>query len=377
MMNVKDRLTALLTPTNTTLNSIDFVEIASADQKTLRVHFLNGVQVEGSIQNVTINGGETIATVPILNLNALQNHINEDTFWTVDSSNHCILTLQVNAPGDFSNYTLMIDSPVLDRFFQQVSFSFKALWDDSQRCLPAGSTEMWIVGHNFQFVTDEIAGKGNGQALLIDTQGSTPADPHICEVVHLISAEEQIDQFLNGQAVTHIIWSSDEALQFAHDLSFDDRTPPRSRTVLTGNLIPATQGRRYQETFAIDTSPIGAASIPLAIVRTGPNNTPDTPSLNYLYTLQNARPVWQAQDALDALPLPEIILEQLPARSSIQTVDWTWRRRLLDSEPFENAFMFSRDLAPRFTELSGYRYDPGEGGFFQLQPDNLTILQEV
>ena len=35
----KDRLGKLLDPANTTLNGIDFVEIASCEQTTLRVHF--------------------------------------------------------------------------------------------------------------------------------------------------------------------------------------------------------------------------------------------------------------------------------------------------------------------------------------------------
>ena len=44
----KDRLGKLLEVANTTLNGIDFVEIASSDETTLRVHFLNTVNFAGS-----------------------------------------------------------------------------------------------------------------------------------------------------------------------------------------------------------------------------------------------------------------------------------------------------------------------------------------
>ncbi len=45
----KDRRAKLLDAGNTTLNGIDFVEIASPDQTKLRVHFLNAVALKGSV----------------------------------------------------------------------------------------------------------------------------------------------------------------------------------------------------------------------------------------------------------------------------------------------------------------------------------------
>lgn len=38
---------------------------------------------------------------------------------------------------------------------------------------------------------------------------------------------------------------------------------------------------------------------------------------------------------------------------------------------------FSTDRGMGFQEVIDFRYNPGEGGFFQLEPDNLTISQEV
>ncbi len=552
-MDTKDRLKALLADTNTTLNGIDFVEIASPDQKTLRVHFLNDVQVKGTITRVEITGGETLPTV-------VPNSINDSKDWTNDAEGRPVLTLSVPAPGDFSFYTLTLTSPVLDLFFNHTTFSFKALcpsdldcetppqvcpppagdvppidylakdflsfrkalsdfsvlrylewqerseadfgmmfmealssladdlsytqdriaaeasldtatqrrsivrharlvdyepqpatatrvmlqldvqtgvttippglmmsaqgpdgrpidfetgsglvdpqtgqlnqttftvnsawnrgiapnynilpyyWDDSQRCLKANSTEMWVVKHNFQFVTDQTAGKGKGQALLIDTPAENSAEPPIREVVHLVSADEETDPLFH-QDVTHIVWRTEDALQSDHDLT---------RTVLAGNLVPATQGRRFIATFAIGAPPASNPQMPLAIVRIGPNNTPDDPASQYLYTLQNARMAWLVQQGLDTFPLPEIVLVQQPPPSSTQTIDWTWRRRLLDAEPFETAFTVDPMRFIRIARnssdgsiLQDYADDNGDtirfgDGIFGAIPERGTVFQ--
>jgi hypothetical protein len=102
---------------SSTTNGIDFVEIANTTQTELRVHFLNAVNVEGTIGTPTITGGETIPTVAVLPVSA------PDWGW---DDGHAVVTLFVAAPGDFSLYTLTIPSPVLDRFFNHVQFSFKA-----------------------------------------------------------------------------------------------------------------------------------------------------------------------------------------------------------------------------------------------------------
>jgi Baseplate J-like protein len=541
-MGQKDRLQQLLQ--STTLNGIDFVEIASVDQTALRVHFLNTVALAGTVSNPTITGGETIPTVSV-------KPIDDATDWSTDVDGRPILSLTADAAGDFSFYTLTLVSSNLDPFFSSVQFSFKALcpsdqdcqaapvvcpplsgdtppidylakdflsfrkalsdfsalrypewqerseadfgvmfmealcsladdlsytqdriaaegtldtatqrrsivrharlvdyepqpataaqvllqfdvlggpipsglsvsatgpdgssvkfeagtglidpttgllntttypvssawnrflpsgqpnilpyyWDDSQSCLRAGSTEMWVLGHGFNFTF--------GQGLLIDTQGQTTADPRIREVVHLTSADEETDQLFN-QDVTHIVWGAVEALQFDHDLTLNpDNTP---RTLLAGNLIPATQGQRYTESFAIDTAPPSAPQTPLALVRTGPNSTPDSPVLQYLYTLQNGPLAWLAQSDSNTPPLPEILLEEQPPQPATPTVAWTWRRKLLDAQEFEEAFTvdpvsFIR-TAGNSDGSSSYDYDGDTGDTIRFGDDIFGEIPE-
>jgi hypothetical protein len=559
-MAPKDRLKDL--ESSTIVNGIDFVEIASADQKTLWVHFLNTVPLQGTLTDVEITGGETIPNVPVSNLEALKNHVNEASYWTTDSEGRPILTLLADAPGDFSSYTLTIASSILDLFFNRATFSFKALcpsdldcetppqvcpppegemppidylakdflsfrqalsdfsalrypewqerseadfgmmfmealcsladdlsytqdrisaeasletatqrrsivrharlvdyepqpalaagvllqldvqsgvtaipsglvmsaqgpdgrpidfetgyglidpqtgrrnqatfavnsawnrgtcpnynilpyiWDNGQQCLRAGSTELWVIGQGFQFVTDESAGPGGGMALLIDTAADNTADPHIREIVHLVSAHLETDTLYN-QALTHLIWRPEEALKYDHNLTVaSDGCPGTAlagpRTALAGNLVPATQGRQFTESFAIP--PAADLQTPLAIVRTGPNNTPDEPAIQYLYTLQHGRMAWLAQGGLDTLPLPEIVL----------TGDWRWRRRLLDAQPFEAAFTvdparFTRIARNSWDDsvLQDYADDNGDtirfgDGIFGAVPDPGTVFQ--
>ncbi len=511
----KDRLAVL--EQSTTLNGIDFVEIASADQKTLRVHFVNAVALAGTVTGASITGGETIPTVAV-------NPINNATDWSTDAAGRPLLRLTVAAPGDFSFYTLTLSSPALDRFFDRAAFSFKALcpsdldcapppvicaplpkdlppidylakdflsfrkalsdfsalrypnwqerseadfgvmflealsaladdlsytqdrigaqasidtatqrnslvrlahlvdyeprpalsasvtlqfdvaspgeipsgllvsaqlpdgsfiyfetgtslvdpnngqlnqtnypannlwnrtpgiqpywWDDSQRCLEAGATEMWVLNHGLNFYI--------GQPLLIDTPGTTSADPHILEVVNIATFDEQQDPLFGSPpptALTHIVFSA--PTQFDHDLT---------QTSLAGNLVPATQGRRIvNESFAIDTPPASNLQMPLAVVRTGPNDTPDDPSLQYLYTLSNFPLVWLAQSDPAAAALPEILLSQTSPVSAL----WTWRDNLLNAPAFEDSYTVDPAIYARtavdFISAPIRDYD-GDGG---------------
>lgn len=127
-MAVKDRLADLLLPSNTTLNGIDFVEIVTDDEKTLRVHFLNTVALQNKITAAKITGGSAIPTVdpePI-----------QPADFSLDDEGRPVLTLRVKAPGDFSFYTLTLTSAALDPFFDHARFSFKARCKSDLDCEP-------------------------------------------------------------------------------------------------------------------------------------------------------------------------------------------------------------------------------------------------
>lgn len=83
------------------LNGIDFLEVVSADQRTLEVSFLFPLPpAPGSIpaapalseDNVRIEGGVRIRNVRVTTISSASN----------------VLTVTVDGPGDFSNYTLRL-----------------------------------------------------------------------------------------------------------------------------------------------------------------------------------------------------------------------------------------------------------------------------
>ena len=546
----KNRLQALLDPSNTTLNGIDFVAVASPDQRTLRVHFLNANPMAGHPTTATITGGETIPTVRTPSITAAD--------WTTDAEGRPLLTITVAAPGDFSFYTLTLANDGLDPFFQQSVFSFKAncpsdldcaptppfcppeassappidylakdflsfrqalsdfsafrypewqerseadfgmmflealssladdlsyyqdrvaaeaaldtatqrrslvrmarlvdyepapaassrvllqldvtggpvpvgmgftavtpdgltldfetgnglldpqtgvldtttfptapawnrglkpyIWDDSQRCLRAGSTEMWVEshGHNFQ----------KGMALLIDTPAETPADPPVRDIVHLTADPVEEFDALFAVPVTHIVWSAGE-LTKDHALFWTPEETPLhggdpTRTILAGNLVPATQGRRVQETFAIETPPPAAPHLSLAVARIGPNDSPEAPSVQYLYSLRQGGMAWLLRDdpadpTNPPLPHPEIALVQadIPAPPP-----WSWLRSLLAADLFQAAYTVDpasyRRIGVNADGSTQYEYDGDDGdtlrfgdGVFGATPDAGTVF---
>jgi hypothetical protein len=243
-------------------------------------------------------------------------------------------------------------------------------FDDSRRCLPAGSTQMYILGRNYGFT--------QGQQLLIDTTPQNSADPPIRQIVTLVSVIELCDPLYDpdpslpprypvkyccgatpdsGTAVTQLTWDIADALTDERDLTC---------TTLAGNLISATQGMTQPiEQFIVpddlaQTSGILPGGLLPAIVRTGPNNTFSDPSLQYLYTLQQAPLAW-LHPTVSTKP-PEILLVQVDAAGN-QT-PWKYLRWLLDAQPLESAFTID---AVKYSLMSGgldsvpqYEYD-GDG----------------
>jgi hypothetical protein len=228
-------------------------------------------------------------------------------------------------------------------------------FDDSEQCLEAGATSMWVAGSGWGFQP--------GQMLLIETQGENPGDPPIRQIVHLLAeadpggppVKETCDDiftlpvstsgppYLTCQAsppgateapaaVTRIAWQASDALTIARDLS---------QTVVIGNITNATQGRTATEVFLIGPPPEGEAQPPpSAIERPGPQplvslGVCGTPPAIRMHTLANAPLAWLPQPALDpsGLPMPEIVLTETTGSGV-----WNWVRNLLLAEQFDQSF---------------------------------------
>ncbi len=265
------------------------------------------------------------------------------------------------------------------------------IWDDSMRCLTAGSTTMWVTGHGYGFPAgDPILGTV-GIALLIDTEPEQPLDPPIREVVHLIAAIEETDP-LFGVAITRLVWAASEALGSDHDLT---------RTHVAGNLLAATEGRRFTERFVTGPAPSAVGGPIPAVVRAGPDGDCSDPQPIYQHTLTQGRLAWLAPPggslpgagagvdtgADGPGPSPEILVSDIPADGSAPS-PWRWRPRLLDAAPFEAAFTVDtvrytdiRTGAERLTGAPRWEYDGDDAdtvrfgdGVFGNRPVATTVF---
>jgi hypothetical protein len=193
------------------------------------------------------------------------------------------------------------------------NFGIEPYWfDDGEECWPAGSTDLWVLGHGFTFTA--------GQTLLIQTD--LPGES-LRQIVQLTApGVETVDPiFLTGGAptpVTHIVWGTGDALARDRDLT---------RTKLGGNLLPATQGQRFAESFAIGAPPPSAPAAVLAIARMGPNGSDSAENFVFRYTLGQTPLGWLAGRDATEPPQPEIRLAQLlPAARP-----WSFATSLLNS----------------------------------------------
>lgn len=202
----------------------------------------------------------------------------------------------------------------------QWNYPIKPYWfDDSEQCWPAGATDLWVQDHGFNFTA--------GQTLLIQTD--LPGES-LRQIVKLAApGEETFDKIFPAGGpptqVTHLIWGSGDALIQARDLT---------KTLLSGNLLPATQGQRFTESFAIVKPPASAPNAVLAIARRGPNGSDSEPNYVFRYPLGQTPLGWLANADPAQPPAPEIILQKfLPA-----TVPWSFATTLLDSLATTNDF---------------------------------------
>lgn len=183
-------------------------------------------------------------------------------------------------------------------------------WDASQQYLAAGSTRVWVrgLGHGF----------AAGQQLLLDTPGPTSADPPVRELLVIGEITETTDPVFQVP-LTRI--DLEAPTQLEHDLS---------STYLAGNLLPALQGTRSCETFAVpsDSTGLPAGEAP-AVVRRGANWTPAEPRLDYRYTLAAEQVSWLPAGAFEYVPAlapPSVRQPQsIPSGGSLATGNYAYQ----------------------------------------------------
>lgn len=128
-MPLPDRLQQLLDQNQVT--GIDFVSVHET-QVTLDVHFYHDpggldTPIEGDLQPEQIHifaTSKATSNTPI--------PVDSLTWETVDADTVC--RLQVDSPGDFTNYRLFIDDSRIDRYFNQVSLNFKVNCESDLDC---------------------------------------------------------------------------------------------------------------------------------------------------------------------------------------------------------------------------------------------------
>jgi hypothetical protein len=230
-------------------------------------------------------------------------------------------------------------------------------WDDSQQCLRAGTTKMWIER--------PLRPLTKGQLILIDTTADPPADEPLRQIVQIVADPIDAVDLLFGTLLTQIEWRAQDELRADHDLN---------RTIVAANLVPATQGRRAIDTFIVSHDWPPATSVPRAIVRTGANRTPQ-----FLHTLRQAPLAWLAQESPLEDPRPEISIIETTGN---ERREWKWRRSLLGAGEFEPAVTLDPMRYRTLDAASGAaEYDGDDGatlrfgdGVFGLVPtDDATF----
>lgn len=120
----EDRLKSL--KGHLTLDGIDYVEVSAeslAEQCKIKVYFINSLHLDELASHpelFSIKGGVRVQNIRVIHVTKVDEH----------------LEVEVDRPGDFSTYTLVIESGLLDPAYARCDFSFKAGCPSRFDCKP-------------------------------------------------------------------------------------------------------------------------------------------------------------------------------------------------------------------------------------------------
>ena len=184
----------------TALNGIDYLEVATADQKTLKVFFVLPLPSPLPLikKNVVITGGVRIRNLRVLAVAAADN----------------VLTVTVDGRGDFSTYTLQLiasehdtRTPAgFDPQLASVEFSFKATCPSEFDCQPrpAGATTS-PASPDLNYLAKDYAGfrrlmLDRLSVIMPDWRERNPADQQVALVELLAYAGDRLSYFQDATA---------------------------------------------------------------------------------------------------------------------------------------------------------------------------------
>lgn len=133
MSTAPDRITELLTQNRVT--GIDFIYV-HPDQKSLDIFFLRKVtdlidvpDLTSSLKPFDIRIYSPASALPEIEVESIMG-------WQLPADGQHVLNLKTKQRGDFSLYNFVINDPRIDRYFNDISFSFKANCPSDLDCKP-------------------------------------------------------------------------------------------------------------------------------------------------------------------------------------------------------------------------------------------------
>lgn len=219
-------------------------------------------------------------------------------------------------------------------------------WDDTQTCLPVGSTSLHLTGHHAADLPLEDLTNPDlpGKWVLLRTAPLDASIPARAWMVRLIRVENQTDPLFNlpaGQPITYLEWEDAQATPY--ELEYDS-------LVIRGNLVPSTAGETRKKTFQIEPqTPPGLATAEPAVERAGallnqppPRSSEEADddenremSPTFLLGLPDSdqRPVvWRGANTDDAAP--EVRLFDTTGGGA---QEWEWKRTFLGTNSSQSS----------------------------------------